>query len=88
LSRLKLELKEYAKLAKQVIARDNFKCRVCISRQRLQAHHIVYRSHGGDDAAENLLTVCNKCHRLIHDNRLLLILDGDKLSFIYKVRLS
>jgi hypothetical protein len=29
-------------------------------------HHVVFRSHGGDDVADNLVPVHNVCHDLIH----------------------
>jgi 5-methylcytosine-specific restriction endonuclease McrA len=50
----------------QVLHRDGWKCRSCRSRNSLTAHHIVYRSHGGDDADWNLITVCGYCHDSIH----------------------
>jgi 5-methylcytosine-specific restriction endonuclease McrA len=31
-------------------------------------HHLTFRSHGGQDRAENLLTLCADCHRLRHAN--------------------
>lgn len=46
-----------------VFARDNYTCQVCKKRnQILNTHHIVYRSHGGTDRADNLITVCTDCH--------------------------
>jgi 5-methylcytosine-specific restriction endonuclease McrA len=29
-------------------------------------HHVVFRSHGGDDVRNNLLTICDPCHSSIH----------------------
>jgi predicted HNH restriction endonuclease len=34
-----------------------------------QHHHIVFRSRGGLNVAENLITVCGSCHADIHDGR-------------------
>ncbi len=31
-------------------------------------HHLVYRSKGGADKAENLCALCNGCHSRVHDN--------------------
>lgn len=45
-----------------VFARDNYTCQVCHKSGILQTHHIVYKSNGGTDRADNLITVCNKCH--------------------------
>ncbi|MEI3336354.1 MAG: HNH endonuclease [Clostridium sp.] len=30
--------------------------------QILKIHHIKYRSEGGSDRPENLITLCSKCH--------------------------
>lgn len=47
-----------------VFARDNYTCQVCgKSKDKiLHTHHIVYKSLGGTDRAENLITVCTECH--------------------------
>jgi len=46
-----------------VFARDQYTCQVCRKKNKiLNTHHIVYRSHGGTDRADNLITVCTDCH--------------------------
>ena len=46
-----------------VFARDNYTCQVCKKRNKiLRTHHIVYRTEGGTDRADNLITVCTECH--------------------------
>ena len=47
-----------------VFARDNYTCQVCGKSKGkiLQTHHIVYRSNGGTNRADNLITVCADCH--------------------------
>ncbi len=64
---------EYRKLVEFVMERDGYKCRVCGSRQNLQGHHVVFRSHGGQDTPQNLLTTCLDCHESIHKYELALI---------------
>ena len=50
-----------------VFARDNYTCQVCKKKGKiLQTHHIIYKSHGGSDRADNLITVCTDCHT--HEN--------------------
>ena len=50
-----------------VFARDNYTCQVCKKKGGiLCTHHIIYRSHGGSDRADNLITVCTDCHT--HEN--------------------
>lgn len=47
-----------------VFARDNYTCQVCgKSKDKiLHTHHIVYRSNGGTNRVDNLITVCTDCH--------------------------
>lgn len=46
-----------------VFARDNYTCQVCKGKNKiLQTHHIIYKSKGGSDRADNLITVCTDCH--------------------------
>src|SRR6266498_3270669 len=50
------------------LMRDGYRCRHCGKRNcRLEAHHIVYREHGGKDTLANLLTLCERCHDRVHD---------------------
>ena len=34
--------------------------------RKLEVHHMMARSKLGDDAEENLITLCSQCHRHIH----------------------
>ena len=46
-----------------IFARDEYTCQVCKKKNKiLHTHHIVYRSEGGTDRADNLITVCTDCH--------------------------
>lgn len=55
------------RLQQECFDRDGWKCRYCGNRNGLHPHHVIYRSHGGSDNMNNLLTLCWKCHRAIHD---------------------
>ena len=52
-----------------VLHRDGYECR---SGQRgkhspkLHVHHKVFRSQGGSDSPENLITLCETCHDALH----------------------
>lgn len=35
---------------------------------RLEVHHIIYRCNGGSGELENLVTICDLCHAVIHDH--------------------
>ncbi len=47
-----------------VFARDNYTCQMCHKKKDkiLHTHHIVYRSKGGSNRADNLITICTECH--------------------------
>lgn len=47
-----------------VFARDKYTCQVCHKKKDkiLHTHHLIYRSNGGSDRADNLITVCTECH--------------------------
>jgi len=56
--RLRLDSESYERLRKQVLERDGWRCQRCGSLADLQMHHIEPRSHLGDDAEPNLITLC------------------------------
>ena len=53
---------QYRLLVDAVYERDNWRCVLCRCRTRLTPHHVIPRSHGGEDTAENLITLCVTCH--------------------------
>jgi hypothetical protein len=51
--------------------RDNYTCQCCKTKKgTLHVHHIIYRSNGGSDKMENLITLCEDCHKKLHDGEL------------------
>ena len=59
------------------LMRDGYTCRHCGKGNcRLEAHHIVYREHGGKDTLANLLTLCERCHDRVHDGTITLSVTG------------
>ena len=58
-----------------VLDRDNHTCQHCKGKSkdsRLHAHHIVFRSKGGSDDAENLIALCKTCHDRLHKGEITL----------------
>lgn len=53
----------------RVRRRDGNSCRYCGTGNRLQIHHIEYRSQGGADTALNLITLCDNHHALVHSHK-------------------
>jgi 5-methylcytosine-specific restriction endonuclease McrA len=64
--RLVLDQGSYQELHENVLRRDGWRCQSCGSRRNLQVHHKQSRSLLGDDAEENLITLCVRCHRRAH----------------------
>ena len=57
-------LKAYAKY------RDGYKCRACGKSKKdgkkLEVHHIIRKADGGTDVPENVVTLCENCHKAHH----------------------
>lgn len=53
---------EYRTNRQIVLARDNFRCRYCGSRNKINTHHIRPLSKGGNHEIYNLITLCKECH--------------------------
>ena len=56
----------YERLRQQVLRRDGWRCQMCSAMSNLQVHHQEFRSHSGDDAEHNLITICADCHVMVH----------------------
>jgi Holliday junction DNA helicase RuvB len=64
------------RMRKRVLARDGHRCRCCGAKGELQVHHIVFLSAGGRTKIWNLITVCLRCHGLLHEG--LLRIEGER----------
>jgi hypothetical protein len=55
-----------------VVRRDRFRCQSPLCRRRdLNAHHLRFRSQGGGDELENMVSLCSWCHLYgIHEGRI------------------
>ena len=56
-----------------VLDRDSYTCRHCKGKSkdsRLEVHHIIFRSNGGSDEKENLITLCKTCHDKVHSGEI------------------
>ena len=63
---VRLDAKAYRGLCKEVLERDGWRCQSCGSLSAVEVHHKRFRSHQGEDAKHNLITLCSKCHRETH----------------------
>ena len=57
----------YSSRREAILHRDNYTCQCCGKKNcRLEVHHVKFRSNGGTDDEENLLTLCEDCHKGVH----------------------
>lgn len=59
--------------------RDNYTCQYCKNKRKdsnLDVHHIIFRSNGGSDEPENLITLCRTCHKDLHNGKIKLKVKG------------
>jgi 5-methylcytosine-specific restriction endonuclease McrA len=64
--RLRLAPELYEKLRHEVLRRDGWRCQSCGALSNLEVHHRELRSQSGDDAEQNLITLCTRCHSFVH----------------------
>jgi 5-methylcytosine-specific restriction endonuclease McrA len=67
--RLRLDPVLFERLRKQVLCRDGWRCQCCGTKTNLEVHHKEFRSQGGFDSEENLITLCAGCHESVHQPR-------------------
>lgn len=67
--RIRLNSDESEKLKQKILQRDGWRCQSCGAMSNLEVHHQQFRSHGGDDLEQNLITLCSICHSVIHGSR-------------------
>lgn len=80
---------EYSSRREVVLHRDSYTCQCCGKRHiRLEVHHIIFRSKGGTDDERNLITLCEKCHKAVHDGILVLTKKPKKLNLKYATQMS
>lgn len=77
---------QWQAVRKAVLARDGRRCRVCGSRDAIEAHHIRFRSVGGEDATRNTACLCATCHAEVHGYRLAIQGDADGTLRIVRER--
>ena len=71
----------FANARAHALDRDNYTCQICGAKNtRLEVHHIKYRSQGGSDDLENLITLCEDCHHNLHKGKIELKVKGKKKS--------
>lgn len=63
----------FENLRAMILARDKHTCQYCKGKHKdpnLEVHHKIFRSRGGSDDLENLITLCHTCHKLLHKGKI------------------
>ena len=71
----------FANTKATVLNRDNYTCQHCKGKSKnnkLEVHHIIFRSQGGSDDENNLIVLCKSCHDKLHKGLIKLKLKGNK----------
>lgn len=55
---------------KQIRGRDHNRCKLCGTSAWTEVHHIVYRSQGGGEEPDNLITLCKLHHDAAHAGKI------------------
>lgn len=60
----------WQRIRAEILERDGYCCQDCKlfvpSGSGLHVHHRVHRKNGGSEDRDNLITLCNPCHRRVH----------------------
>ena len=74
---------------KAVLHRDNYTCQCCGKKNcQLQTHHIIFRSRGGSDDENNMITLCKECHKGVHAGTVVLNKKPKKLNLKHATHMS
>lgn len=72
-----------------ILNRDGYACQICSKKHtRLEVHHIIFRSQGGTDDEDNLITLCEDCHVGIHNGKIVLNKKSKKTNLKYATHMS
>ena len=79
----------YSSRRKAVLHRDNYTCQCCGKKNcQLQTHHIIFRSRGGSDDGNNMITLCKECHKGLHDGTIVLNKKPKNLNLKHATHMS
>lgn len=80
---------EFSSRREAVLHRDNYSCQLCGKKHTLlEVHHIIWRSRGGSDDEDNLITLCHDCHSKVHEGLLVIDKKPRKLNLKYATHMS
>ena len=79
----------YSSRREAILHRDNYTCQCCGKKNcRLEVHHIKFKSNGGTDDEENLITLCEDCHKGVHAGTIVLNKKPKKMNLKHATHMS
>lgn len=64
---------EHTKAQKCGKVRDHYICQICGAREKGEGHHIIDYRYGGAPNVNNIVTLCQKCHKRVHGGGIILV---------------
>lgn len=61
-----LKSEHWIEMRRQRKRLDNHRCYLCGCPKYLNVHHLRYDNLGNEDVEEDLVTLCKKCHSMLH----------------------
>lgn len=72
-----------------ILNRDGYTCQKCGKKHtRLEVHHIIFKSQGGSNDETNLITLCEDCHRGVHNGTVSIKKQSKKQNLKYATYMS
>ena len=72
-----------------ILHRDNYTCQCCGKKNcKLETHHIIFRSRGGSDDENNMITLCKECHKKVHNGTVVLTKKPKKMNLRHATYMS
>lgn len=79
----------YSSRRESILHRDNYTCQCCGKKNcRLDVHHIIFRSNGGTNDENNLITLCEDCHKKVHKGMIVLNKKPKKMNLKHATHMS
>lgn len=79
----------YSSRREAILHRDHYTCQCCGKKNcRLEVHHIKFKSNGGTDDEENLITLCEDCHKGVHAGTVVLSKKPKNKALKYATHMS
>lgn len=61
-----METEVWKGISKQRLKMDGMRCTSCGSAENVQVHHIRYPVVWGEERMDDLITLCDSCHKELH----------------------